>query len=132
MQGLFGTITSPNPTAVNNVETLSHVTSIFATSADEFRSIGTQESPGTKVFTVVGDCASPGVYELPLGTPLRTLICDIAGARDVKAIYSGTSNAVITPDLLDLPVDFDSFREPASAWAVAGSLSTASIATSFK
>jgi len=111
MQGLFGTMTSPNPTVVNNVETLSHVTSILATSADEFRSIGTQESPGTMVFTVVGDCASPGVYELPLGTPLRTLICDIAGAWDIKAMYSGTSNAVITPDLLDLPMDFDSFRE---------------------
>jgi NADH-quinone oxidoreductase subunit F len=111
MQGLFATMASSNPTAVNNVETLCHVTRILATSADEFRSIGTQESPGTMVFTVVGDCASPGVYELPLGTPLRTLICDIAGARDVKAIYSGTSNAVITPDLLDLPMDFDSFRE---------------------
>jgi NADH-quinone oxidoreductase subunit F len=111
VQGLFATMTSPNPTAVNNVETLSHVTAIFATSADEFRSVGTQESPGTMVFTVVGDCASPGVYELPLGTPLWTLICEIAGAYDVKAIYSGTSNPVITPDLLDLPMDFDSFRE---------------------
>ncbi|MGH8896533.1 MAG: NADH-ubiquinone oxidoreductase-F iron-sulfur binding region domain-containing protein [Egibacteraceae bacterium] len=111
VQGLFATMASPNPTAVNNVETLSHVTSILTTSADEFRTVGTQEAPGTMVFTVVGDCASPGVYELPLGTPLRTLICDIAGACDVKAIYSGTSNPVLTPDLLDLPMDFDSFRE---------------------
>jgi NADH:ubiquinone oxidoreductase subunit F (NADH-binding) len=111
MQGLFATMASPNPTAVNNVETLSHVTAILSSSAAEFASVGTQESPGTMVFTVVGDCASPGVYELPLGTPLRTLICDIAGAEDIKAIFSGTSSAVITPDLLDLPMDFDSFRE---------------------
>jgi NADH-quinone oxidoreductase subunit F len=61
MQGLFATMASPNPTAVNNVETLCHVTRILSTSADEFRSIGTQESPGTMVFTVVGDCASPAV-----------------------------------------------------------------------
>jgi NADH:ubiquinone oxidoreductase subunit F (NADH-binding) len=41
------------------------------------------------VFTVVGDVANPGVYELPLGTPLRTLLVDIAGAEDIKAVYSG-------------------------------------------
>ena len=111
MQGLFATMTSPNPTAVNNVETLSHVARILARGADEFRSVGTEEAPGTMVFTVVGDCDNPGVYELPLGTPMRTLVEDIAGARDVKAIYSGTSNAVILPSLLDLPMDFDSFRE---------------------
>jgi NADH-quinone oxidoreductase subunit F len=111
MQGLFATMASPNPTAVNNVETLCHVTSILSTSAEAFRSEGTEEAPGTMLFTVVGDVANQGVYELPLGTPLRTLICDIAGGQAVKAIYSGTSNTVITPDLLDLPMDFDSFGE---------------------
>jgi NADH-quinone oxidoreductase subunit F len=55
--------------------------------------------------------AAAGVYELPMGTPLRTLLFDIAGATDVLAVYSGTSNAVLTPDLLDLPLDFDAFRD---------------------
>jgi NADH-quinone oxidoreductase subunit F len=110
-QGLFATMAAPNPTVVNNVETLSHVTHILARGVDAFRARGTQESPGTMVFTVIGDVANAGVYELPLGTPLRTLLCDIAGAEDIQAVYSGTSNAVITPDLLDLPMDFDSFAE---------------------
>ncbi len=110
-QGLFATMASPNPTAANNVETCAHVASMFATSVDEWRGVGTQEAPGTMLFTVVGDVTNAGVYELPLGTSMRTLICDIAGATEVKAIFSGTSNPVITPELLDLPMDFDSFRE---------------------
>ena len=111
MYGLYATMQSPNPTVVNNVETLAHVASILAGGADAFRTRGTQEAPGTMVFTVVGDVARPGVYELPLGTPLRTLLVDLAGAEAIKAIYSGVSNAVITPDVLDLPMDFDSFAE---------------------
>lgn len=109
--GLFGTIQQPNPTAVNNVETLCHVAQILAEGAAWFRQVGTVESPGTMVFTVVGDVPRPGIHELPLGTPLRTLIADLAGATDMQAIYSGTSNSVITPDVLDLPMDFDSFDE---------------------
>ncbi len=109
--GLFATTTQPNPTVVNNVETLSHVTQILARGAEWFRERGTEEAPGTMVFTVIGDVEAPGVYELPLGTPLRTLVVDIAGAREIKAIYSGTSNSVFTRDLLDLPMDFDSFAE---------------------
>jgi NADH:ubiquinone oxidoreductase subunit F (NADH-binding) len=111
--GLFATMTSPNPTVVNNVETLANVPRILARGARAFRAVGTEESPGTMLFTAVGDVANPGVYELPLGTPLRTLLCDIAGAdaARIKAVYSGTSNTVITPDLLDLPMDFDSFAE---------------------
>lgn len=109
--GLFATMAEPNPTLVNNVETLSHVARILRSGADWFRDVGTTEAPGTMVFTVVGDVARPGLYELPLGTTARTLIVDLAGADDVLAIYPGTSNSVITPDLLDLPLDFDSFAE---------------------
>ncbi|MPZ73318.1 MAG: hypothetical protein GEU74_08825 [Nitriliruptorales bacterium] len=110
MFGLAGTMQHPNPTIVNNVETLAHVTDILARGVGDFRSRGTQEAPGTMVFTVVGDVTSPGVYELDLGTSLATLL-DIAGASDVQAIYSGVSNAVIRPELVDLPMDFDSFAE---------------------
>ncbi|HUH07379.1 MAG TPA: NADH-ubiquinone oxidoreductase-F iron-sulfur binding region domain-containing protein [Egibacteraceae bacterium] len=122
MQGLFATMQSPNPTAVNNVETLSNVPGIVANGADWFREEGTVESPGTMVFTVIGDVASAGVYELGMGTPLRTLVCDIAGAaaEEILAIYSGTSNTVITPDLLDLPMDFDSFAEAGTGMGSGG------------
>ncbi len=111
MYGLHATMQQPNPTVVNNVETLAHVPGILREGAERFRQQGTQQAPGTMVFTVVGDVDSPGVYELPLGTPLRTLLVDIGGAHDIKAIYSGTSNTVIVPGLLDLPLDFDSFAE---------------------
>lgn len=111
MTGLFATMERPNPTAANNVETLSHVPHILAKGADWFRARGTEETPGTMLFTVIGDVARPGVYELAMGTSLRTLVVDIAGATDIKAIYSGVSNAVILPHVLDLPMDFESFKE---------------------
>jgi len=109
-QGLRGTSTMPNPAIVNNVETLSHVAHILAEGPEWFRQAGTETSPGTMIFTVVGDVANPGVYELALGTPLRTLLEDIAGASDIKAVYSGVSNAVITPRMLDTPLGFDEMR----------------------
>ena len=109
--GLFATMQQLNPTVVNNVETLSHVTQIVRHGPEWFAGVGTVESPGTMVFTVIGDVARPGVYELPLGTPIRALVCDLAGAEDIQAVYSGTSNSVFTDDLLDLPMDFDSFAE---------------------
>lgn len=118
--GLFADMHNANPTVVNNVETLSHVSHILAKGAEWFREVGTVETPGTMVFSVLGDVESPVVVELPMGTPLRTLITDIAGARDVKAIYSGVSSAVITPELLDLPMDFDSFREAGSGLGSGG------------
>jgi NADH-quinone oxidoreductase subunit F len=110
-QGLFATTTSPNPTIVNNVETLSHVARILANGPDWFREAGTDASPGTMVFTVIGDVESPGVYELALGTPLRALLEAVAGASDIKAVYSGVSNAVITPEHLDVPLCFDATRD---------------------
>ncbi|MDX1621638.1 MAG: NADH-ubiquinone oxidoreductase-F iron-sulfur binding region domain-containing protein [Nitriliruptorales bacterium] len=109
--GLFATTQHPNPTVVNNVETFSHIPGIVAHGPDWFREVGTEDSPGTMVFTVVGDVDNEGVYELPLGTPLETLLVDIAGARDIKAIYSGTSNTVITPDQLEVPLTFDAMSE---------------------
>jgi NADH:ubiquinone oxidoreductase subunit F (NADH-binding) len=118
--GLFATMRQANPTVVNNVETNSHVAQILREGADWFRAVGTTEAPGTMVFTVLGDVARPGVYELPLGTPLRALIVDLAGAEDILAIYPGTSNSVITPDVLDLPMDFDSFAEAGTGLGSAG------------
>ncbi|MEX1164801.1 MAG: NADH-ubiquinone oxidoreductase-F iron-sulfur binding region domain-containing protein [Nitriliruptor sp.] len=110
-EGLFSTATSPNPTVVNNVETFSHLPRIVADGPDGFREAGTEASPGTMLFTVVGDVESPGTYELALGTPLRTLLVDIAGARDIKVVAPGTSSGLITPAMLDTPLDFDAMRE---------------------
>ena len=118
--GLFASSTDPHPTIVNNVETLSHVARIAAHGADWFREVGTEGSPGSMVFTVVGDVANPGVYELPLGTPLSTLLVDIAGAADLKAVFSGTSNAVITRDMLDTPLEFDAMQEAGSGLGSGG------------
>ena len=101
-----------NPTLVNNVETLAQVTWILAHGADEFRTAGTDTSPGTTVFTLCGDVAAPGVFELPLGTPVRTLIEEYAGGtasgRPVKMVCSGVANAVLSGDRLDTPADFES------------------------
>ena len=118
--GLQATTATANPTVVNNVETLSHVPAILARGADWFREAGTEASPGTMVFTVVGDVASPGVYELALGTPLRTLLEDIAGATEIKAVYSGVSNAVITEELLDTPLCFDAMQQAGSGLGSGG------------
>ncbi|MTV25080.1 NADH ubiquinone oxidoreductase [Nitriliruptoraceae bacterium ZYF776] len=119
-EGLHRTPTHPNPTVVNNVETLSHVGHILREGADWFRQAGTTSSPGTMLFTVVGDVANPGVYELALGTPLRTLLVDIAGADDVKAVYSGVSNTVLTADQLDVALGFDELREIGSGMGSGG------------
>ena len=118
--GLAASTTEANPTVVNNVETLSHVTAILARGAAWFREAGTEDSPGTMLFTVVGDVQSPGVYELALGTPLRTLLTDVAGAEDIKAVYSGVSNAVITEAMLDTPLCFDRMQESGSGLGSGG------------
>lgn len=105
--GLFAGMTQPNPTLVNNVETLANVPLILAHGTDWFRSVGTEDSPGTMIFTVSGDVGAPGLYELPLGTTLRTLVEDIAQAEDVKAIFGGVAQAVITSEMLDTPLGWD-------------------------
>ena len=109
-QGLYATTDQPHPTVVNNVETLANVPFILSEGADAYRRVGTQESPGTMLFTVIGDVDNAGVYELPLGTPLRQLIVDIAGARDVKAVFSGVSSPVISPERLDTPLTYEDMR----------------------
>ena len=59
-----------NPTLVNNAETLAHAAWILANGAEAFRAVGTEASTGTVLCTVVGDVAHPGVFEVPMGTPL--------------------------------------------------------------
>jgi len=115
VKGLFITDPQePNPTVVNNVETLSNVPHVLQRGADWFRAIGTPDSPGTMIFTVCEDVERPGLYELPMGTPLRTLIYECAGGplpgREFKGFFSGVANPVILPSGLDTPMDFNSMR----------------------
>jgi NADH-quinone oxidoreductase subunit F len=105
------------PTIVNNVETLASVVPILKNGADWFRKMGTEKSPGMKIFCVCGHVERPGNYELPLGLPLKEVIYDlaggIAGGRQLKAVIPGGLSApVLTAQevLADPPVrmDFDS------------------------
>jgi NADH:ubiquinone oxidoreductase subunit F (NADH-binding) len=123
-QGLYASPGSPNPTVVNNVETLANVPHILRRGAEWFRSFGTEGSPGTMVFTLSGDVQVPGLYELPLGVSLRTLVDEVGGGppdgRDVKAVIPGASAAVLPADLLDTPLDFDSMKAAGSGLGSAG------------
>ncbi len=113
-----------NPTLVNNVETLSNVPHILTRGADWFRSMGTDESPGTIVSTVVGDVVAPDVGEVELGTPLRAVIdavgAGVAPGRSVKAVFSGVANAVITAEHLDTPLTYEHFHAIGSGMGAAG------------
>jgi NADH:ubiquinone oxidoreductase subunit F (NADH-binding) len=114
----------PNPTLVNNVETLANVPHILARGADWFRSMGTAESPGTVVTTVVGDVVAPDVGEVELGTSLRDVI-DAVGSgplpgRTVKAVFSGVANPVVTADQLDVAVSYEGFDAIGSGMGAAG------------
>ena len=115
VHGLFVTgLDRPNPTVVNNVETLSNVPHILGRGAGWFRSMGTSDTPGTMVFTISGDVETPGVYELPMGTTLDELVLEHGGGprpgRRLKAVFSGVSNAVILPPALKARMDFGSMQ----------------------
>lgn len=106
-KGLFGM-----PTIVNNVETLANVHWIMLKGVDWFRSIGTEKSPGTKVFALVGKVAKPGLIEVPMGTTLREIIYDIGGGikdnKKFKAVQTGGPSGGCIPEKnLDSPCDFD-------------------------
>ena len=115
MHGLFGEPHKPNPTAVNNVETLYNVPLILSWGPDWFRSVGSEKSPGTMLLTLVGDVRRPGIYEIPLGTPLETFLFDIGGGplegHELKALVPGSSHPVITPAHFNTPMDFDSLAD---------------------
>jgi len=124
MQGLFAKPPQDDPTLVNNVETLANVPHILADGADWLRATGTDRAPGTMLFTICGDVRREGVFELPLGTPLRSLVEELAGgtpeSRVVKAIFPGASNTVILPEQLDASMDFDSMRQVGSGLGAGG------------
>jgi NADH-quinone oxidoreductase subunit F len=108
------------PTLVNNVETLAHLPHILTRGADWFQSQGRGAGAGTKLYSLSGDVLYPGVYELPMGTPLRELVFNHGGGllsgKPLKAIFTGgPSNTLLTPADLDVALDFDSLRAHGSS-----------------
>jgi len=103
------------PTLVNNVETLANIPAIILNGPDWFRSIGTTSSPGTKVYTVLGNVNVTGVIEVPMGITLREVIT-IYGkgmkndSRLKLAQTGGSSGSIIPASLQDTPMDFDSYQ----------------------
>ena len=107
-QGLLGL-----PTLIDNVETLMNIPWIITNGADRFCGVGTRESQGTKVFSVSGDVKRPGVYELEMGSSLRELVEELAGARDVKMVQvGGASGRIVPADKLDLSLSYETMLGP--------------------
>jgi NADH-quinone oxidoreductase subunit F len=103
--GLFG-----KPTVINNVETLCNVPLIIKQGAAEYRKIGTENSPGPKLFCVSGDAAKPGLYEVPFGVTLRELL-EMAGCDNFKAVlFGGAAGAFATTEHLDVELTFEDLR----------------------
>ncbi len=108
--GLWG-----KPTLVNNVETLANIPAIIRNGAQWYRSFGTPSSPGTKVYTILGNVNVTGLIEVPMGITLREVIAIYAkGMKDGStfkvAQTGGSSGSIIPASLQDTPMDFDSFR----------------------
>jgi NADH-quinone oxidoreductase subunit F len=108
--GLFGC-----PTVINNVETIACVPPIINKGAEWYAQLGCAKNGGNRLFCVSGHVNKPGVYELPLGIPLREIIDEHAGGilngHQLKAVIPGGISApVLTPDQIDVKMDFDSLK----------------------
>jgi bidirectional [NiFe] hydrogenase diaphorase subunit len=119
-RGLFG-----DPTMINNVETLANVPAIIGAGADEFASVGTASSRGTKVFALAGSLVDTGLIEVPMGIPLREIVFDMAGGipggRGFKAAQTGGPSGGCIPErFLDTPVDYEHLRELGSMMGSGG------------
>ena len=107
VKGLFGV-----PTVLNNVETYANIPQIILKGADWFRSIGTEKSPGTKVFALGGKITNTGLVEVPMGTTLREVVEEIGGGvpggHTFKAAQTGgPSGGCIPAEHFDIPIDYD-------------------------
>jgi len=107
--GVFG-----KPTVINNVETLFNVPLILSRGVEEYRRIGTEKSPGSKLFCVSGDVTQPAVYEVPFGITLRDLLDlagGMAGGKRLRAVlFGGAAGAFATAKHLDVRLTFEDLR----------------------
>ncbi len=104
------------PTIINNVETLSNVPDIISKGESWFRSFGTEESPGTKVFALAGKIKNNGLVEIPMGTKLGEIIFDIGGGLENNGQFKaaqtgGPSGGCIPIEYLNVPIDYESLQE---------------------
>ena len=114
-KGLWG-----KPTVIDNVETLANIPPIIVRGPEWFKSIGTPTCPGTKVFTLTGNVNNLGLIEVPMGITLRELVFEIGGGvrggHGLKLVQTGgPSGGTMTPDLLDVPMTFDTLPKYNSA-----------------
>ncbi|MBQ7351537.1 MAG: NADH-quinone oxidoreductase subunit NuoF [Clostridia bacterium] len=119
-KGLYGC-----PSVINNVETLANVAQIIDNGADWFKSIGTEDSKGTKVFALTGKVKNSGLVELPMGTTIREIVYDIGGGiqndKKFKAVQmGGPSGGCIPEEHLDTPIDYKTLNELGSMMGSGG------------
>lgn len=119
-KGLFD-----KPTIINNVETFANIAQIITRGSDWFKSIGTEDSAGTKVFALVGKVVNAGLVEVAMGTSINEIVFEIGGGipdgKKVKAVQTGgPSGGCIPPDLFDTKVDFLSLSQIGSIMGSGG------------
>ena len=120
VKGLWG-----KPTNINNVETWGNIPIIIDKGAEWFSRIGTNESKGTKIFSLVGKINNTGLVEVPIGITLREVIFDIGGGipkgKEFKAVQTGgPSGGCIPAEMLDLPIDYDTLTKVGSIMGSGG------------
>jgi NADH-quinone oxidoreductase subunit F len=113
------------PTCLNNVETWANVPLIINNGAEWFRKMGTENSTGTKIFSLVGKVVNTGLVEVPMGISLRDIIYKIGGGipngKKLKGIQTGgPSGGVIPEKMIDIPVDFDELTKVGSMMGSGG------------
>jgi NADH-quinone oxidoreductase subunit F len=120
VHGLWGL-----PTNINNVETWCNIPVIIEKGSDWFKSFGSSNNAGTKVFSLVGNVNKVGLAEVELGTPLKTIVCDVGacgiGEKKIKAAQTGgPSGGCIPSYLFDTPVDYDNMKKVGSIMGSGG------------
>ena len=119
-KGLWG-----KPTNINNVETWANIPQIISKGSEWFSGIGTRNSKGTKIFSLVGKINNTGLVEVPMGISLREIIYEIGGGikdgKEFKAVQTGgPSGGCIPSSMLDLPIDFDTLTKAGSMMGSGG------------
>ncbi len=119
-KGLWG-----QPTIINNVETLANIPAILFSGAEQFASVGTDRSKGTKVFSLGGNIMNAGLVEVPMGTTLREVIYEIGGGipknKALKAVQTGgPSGGAIPEKLMDMPIEYETLIEAGSMMGSGG------------
>ena len=102
-KGLWG-----RPTVINNVETLMNIPPIILNGSQWFKKMGTEQSKGTKVFSVSGDVEKPGVYEMELGSKLAELVMELASAKKMKMVQvGGATGRMIPQSMIETPLSYE-------------------------